>query len=101
MNLNIKPHNIMNTKKLCYKCLLEDFDEKNALNTVKEMIEAMPEEQRTPQDEYRRRLEICRNCDSLVSGTCVKCGCYVELRAAGRSRCCPDAKDKWKVGLGS
>ena len=91
----------MEQKRICYRCLLEDMDEKAIISEVKELINCIPEDEKTEESEYRRRLEICRNCDSLVSGTCVKCGCYVELRAAGRSRCCPDAKDKWKVGLGS
>ena len=87
----------MDTKKICYKCLLEDFDEKEAITTVRRMIEDMPKEKRTSPDEYRRRLDICRECDSLISGTCIKCGCYVELRAAGKERNCPDVKDKWKT----
>jgi hypothetical protein len=86
----------METKKICYKCLLEDLDEIKIYNTVKEMIDSVPEKERTPEEEYRRRLSICRECDSLISGTCVKCGCYVELRAAGRTRICPDVKNKWE-----
>ena len=85
----------MENKKICYKCLLEDFDENAALLTVREMINAMPAENRADEKEYRRRLDICKNCDSLISGTCVKCGCYVELRAAGKNRSCPDIHDRW------
>ena len=88
----------MDTRKICYKCLLEDLDEDRILETVREMINGIAPENRTDEDEYRRRLDICRSCDSLVSGTCVKCGCYVELRAAGKHRNCPDSKDKWKIG---
>jgi len=88
---------IMENRKICYKCLLEDFDEKTALLKVKELIAGMPPENRTDESEYRRRLEICRKCDSLISGTCTKCGCYVELRAAGKLRGCPDTHDKWEL----
>ena len=88
----------METKKICYKCLLEELDEGRILESVKEMIDAIPQDNRTGSEEYRRRLNICRDCDSLISGTCVKCGCYVELRAAGKNRGCPDVNDKWKVG---
>ena len=50
----------MDTKKICYKCLLEDLDEGKILKTVKEMIDAIPEDKRTDLEEYRRRLEICK-----------------------------------------
>ena len=87
----------MDTKKICYKCLLEDLDEGKILKTVKEMIDAIPEDKRTDPEEYRRRLEICKKCDSLISGTCIKCGCYVELRAAGKNRTCPNTKNMWHL----
>lgn len=87
---------IMNNSKICYKCLLEELDEKEIFRSVQELIAAIPPENRTEEGEYRRRLEICRGCDSLISGTCKKCGCYVELRAAGRTRECPDTVDKWR-----
>ena len=86
----------MEGKKICYKCLLEDFDEKGVFETVRDLINGIPEKDRTADEEYRRRLEICRQCDSLLSGTCKKCGCYVELRAAGAARECPDVINRWK-----
>ena len=83
-------------QKICYKCLLEDLDEKEIFRSVQELINAIPKESRTDEKEYLRRLDICRQCDSLISGTCKKCGCYVELRAAGALRECPDVINKWK-----
>lgn len=80
---------IMENRKICYKCLLEDLDESEIYKSVKDMIDAIPEENRTAPEEYKRRLDICKTCESLISGTCVKCGCYVELRAAGKTRACP------------
>lgn len=41
---------------------------------------------------YEERLFICKSCDSLNAGTCLKCGCYVELRAAGKYSHCPGKK---------
>ena len=84
----------MENKKICFKCLLEDLDESEIFKSVKEMIDAIPEENRTVPDEYHRRLEICRACESLISGTCVKCGCYVELRARLKNQDCPDVDNK-------
>ena len=28
------------------------------------------------------RLSVCQDCEKLNAGTCMACGCYVELRAA-------------------
>ena len=86
----------MNTRKICYRCLIEDLDDSKLAEAVKEMIDNISSEFRTPIEEYDRRLKICRECESLVSGTCVKCGCYIELRAAGKDQRCPDPKNKWK-----
>lgn len=85
----------MEQKKICYRCLLEDMDEKKIMTEVKELMESIPEEDKTDEAEYRRRLDICRKCESLINGTCKKCGCYVELRAAGRKRTCPDTENRW------
>ena len=51
-----------------------------------------------PQDmasdsEYERRLAICQDCEKLNEGTCMSCGCYVELRAAAKISRCP--KGRW------
>ena len=45
---------------------------------------------------YRQRLDACMSCDHLISGVCMKCGCYVEFRAAFKGMKCPNVKDrKW------
>lgn len=36
-----------------------------------------------------RRLEGCKSCDELQNGTCMQCGCYVEIRAARLDMHCP------------
>lgn len=38
---------------------------------------------------YDKRLAICRECDSLLEATCLKCGCYVEIRALKKDATCP------------
>lgn len=86
----------MNTSKICYRCLIEEMDDRKLAETVKEMIDNISSELRTPSEEYDRRINICRECESLVSGTCIKCGCYIELRAAGKGQRCPDPRNKWK-----
>ena len=76
-------------RKPCLRCLLRDVDENQLLEAINQRIAAMPAAQKAPPGEYARRLELCRGCDELLSGTCRKCGCYVELRAAARTGSCP------------
>lgn len=82
-------------KKFCRKCLFEEIDREGVYNSIKELIDALPDEKRTSVTEYRRRLDICRNCDSLGEGTCGKCGCFVELRAAKKNMGCPHENHYW------
>ena len=43
---------------------------------------------------YEKRLSECKSCDNLISGVCMKCGCYVEFRAAFKKNNCPNIKDR-------
>ena len=45
-------------------------------------IARIPADDKTPEEEYERRLSICKECEKLLSGMCRMCGCYVEMRAA-------------------
>ncbi len=83
------------SKPFCRRCLLEEYDPEGALKTIREMIAAMPEEQRIGEDEYRRRLSFCRECGELNAGVCGQCGCYAELRAAKKKQRCPHEKHYW------
>lgn len=80
----------------CKKCMLEDIDFDGIYAHITQLIELIPEEERTAEAEYRRRLDICRQCECLHSGTCEKCGCYVELRAARSKMDCPHEDKRWK-----
>ena len=77
------------TKVQCRKCLLEDMDENDFLRDMRSHIAAYPE------DKYHQRLAFCKNCDKLVDGMCVLCGCYVELRALKIGMRCADIDKKW------
>lgn len=89
-----------NSRKPCRRCLLEQAGDANLARAVKERIALIPEEKKAPAQVYARRLEICRSCECLISGTCIKCGCYAELRAARADSGCPHEKKFWKpVGL--
>lgn len=81
----------------CRCCLLRESGEQAMYKTVGEYVEKIPPDKRTPQDVYEKRLSLCRECDMLISGTCMKCGCYVELRAAFSDKRCADCKNvRWK-----
>ena len=62
---------------------------------IRERIEMIPEEERLPEEAYRKRLSVCRECIHLQRGTCALCGCYVEIRAAKKGQRCPDVPARW------
>ena len=62
-----------------------------------EMIEkyraAIKAADRVTEEVYESRLSVCQDCEKLNAGTCMACGCYVELRAVAAVSRCP--KKKW------
>ena len=82
----------------CPRCLLSETPGEEALAALnRQWIEALPAERRADDAVYRARLAACRACEHLASGTCALCGCYVEYRAAQKTRRCPDVPGKWKA----
>ena len=80
----------------CKKCLLYESAEADILNDIKSKIDKLSEQERADEDLYYHRLSLCQQCDNLISGVCMKCGCYVEFRAAFLKQKCPDSKwRKW------
>ena len=75
--------------------MLYELADKSAYESVKNYIAALPDEVRTEEKEYARRLEICRNCDMFLAAMCRKCGCYVEVRAARQDSHCPKGEKCW------
>lgn len=82
-------------KPFCKKCLLEDMDTNAELQNILDYIKEIPADRRAADELYRRRLNICRGCNSLANGICGKCGCYVELRAAKKDMYCASEDKKW------
>lgn len=86
----------MSGSKRCRRCLLREMTGENRYyESVKFYRETMPERLRTPDGLYEERLLACKACRSLESGTCMECGCYVEMRAARSDMHCPAAEAKW------
>lgn len=48
---------------------------------VRDYVDSLSADEKTDEATYTARLNICRTCDDLHSGTCALCGCYVEARA--------------------
>ena len=56
---------------------------------VRDYVDSLSADEKTDEATYAARLNICRTCDDLHSGTCALCGCYVEARAAKKRQGCP------------
>ena len=83
-------------RRFCKRCLLREVPDGEVLaKIVEERIRLMPEELRVSESVYTQRIQACRECGHLMSGTCRLCGCYAELRAAQRNRRCPEVPPKW------
>lgn len=79
-------------KRECRKCLLLMSGEEDNYRLVKQHVEKIRLEDKAPDELYMNRLEYCKECEQLISGTCLKCGCYVEFRAAFLNKKCPMKK---------
>ncbi len=78
----------------CKRCLLHEAAEKDTLQSIRERIDKLPAAEKAPDALYQKRLDECKKCDHLISGMCLKCGCYVEFRAAFKKNNCPDVKNR-------
>lgn len=82
--------------KECKRCLLLQAAEEDTYRDIQEQIGKIAPEEKAEADLYDKRLTACRECDQLLSGVCMKCGCYVEFRAAFKAMKCPNVKNrKW------
>ncbi len=81
----------MGEKRICTRCLLRDMIDAD-MGMIEKYKAALKPEDLASDDEYERRLGICQGCEKLNEGTCMSCGCYVELRAAAKISKCPTRK---------
>ncbi len=79
----------MTENRVCRRCLLFESGREDVLASIHEHIARLPARDRAAQEEYQRRLNVCKACEHLAGGTCLKCGCYPEFRAAFRTQKCP------------
>ena len=59
---------------------------------IKLLINGIDKKEKTPDNDYAVRLDICAECEKLMKNTCLACGCFVELRAAKKDSHCPDKR---------
>ena len=82
--------------KECKRCLLREAAEADTFEAIRSKLDQLKPDEKADDALYNSRLEACKSCDHLISGICMKCGCYVEFRAAYRRMKCPNAADrKW------
>ncbi len=77
--------------KTCKKCLLRELAEAD-MSMIEKYKAAIKMNDRVPEEVYESRLSVCKKCDKLNAGTCLSCGCYVEIRAVATVAKCPNKK---------
>ena len=73
----------------CRRCLLKEAFPADYEKYVAGILKTIPPAGKAPEALYQARLAQCAACDQLNNGTCMGCGCLVELRAAYKKEKCP------------
>ena len=76
----------------CRRCLLREAYPEDYRKYVASVLARVAARDKTDDTVYAARLSTCRGCNQLNNGTCMGCGCLVELRAAYRREKCPFSK---------
>ena len=82
---------------LCRKCLEIPVDERELAEMLDRYLETLSLEVRVPPEIYEARLAACADCPHRAGYTCLKCGCYVQARAAKRAAACPAEEQAWGI----
>ena len=82
-------------QRFCRRCLLDELFEEKEYKHLQDYIEHLDKCIKTEDEEYKKRLGICKECDNLINGMCKICGCFVEMRAAVKKNYCPDIDKHW------
>ncbi len=82
----------MNDERICRRCFLLKSGKQDILADIQSRIERITPDQKTDSNEYHLRLVACGECEYLIDGVCLKCGCYPEFRAAFNKNRCPNKK---------
>lgn len=82
-------------QRFCKKCLLDELFEEKEYQHLQDYIRNLDNHIKTEDEEYKKRLDICKQCDNLINGMCKVCGCFVEMRAAVKKNYCPNVDRHW------
>lgn len=82
-----------NEQRICKRCLLREWNEQEYREKLEKYILGLNQNVRAKEQLYEERLLLCKACEKLSEGTCLSCGCYVELRAVVADSHCP--LEKW------
>lgn len=78
----------------CKRCLLFEAGQNVTYSQIQDYIKTIDASEKVSDEIYNYRLSMCKKCDSLISGMCLKCGCYVEVRAILKNKDCTNFDDK-------
>lgn len=78
--------------KFCLHCFLRECGRDETFRNIVEHIKKIADKDKSSGEEYQRRINICSECEFLSEGTCLKCGCYPEFKAAFKKQKCPIKK---------
>lgn len=86
---------------ICKRCGLKTILSEEDIQKMVSDVRKMRGTRLVNDDEYNRRLEICRSCEKLEYGsTCALCGCVIQVRAMLHDGRCPyPKKSKWQRGI--
>ena len=79
-------------QKICRRCLIREMGQEEYQKMIGQYLEIFDASERASAELTKKRLLLCRECDKLNAGTCLSCGCYVEIRAAISKSKCPNRK---------
>ena len=78
--------------KICTRCLLKDLSKEQYEAIIVNGLNSLPPEDLVDASVSEKRLCVCRECERLNQGTCLACGCFVEIRASLKKGNCPYGK---------
>lgn len=78
--------------RVCKRCLLFEANEQEYQEKIARILNAMKPYEKAESKCVEARLLLCKECEKLNRGTCVACGCFVELRSALKDGHCPYKK---------
>ena len=80
----------------CKKCLLLETGERVTYSEIMDYVATLDKHDLADESLFKKRISFCRECENLLSGMCLKCGCYVEVRARLKKADCPNYNNrKW------